>query len=563
MDMKIGLAQINPVIGDFCANASKIREYCEKARKAGCDLAVFPELSLCGYPPRDFLERSDFLDACERAFWGLVKDVRGIGVIAGYPERIADEAGLPIANAAVLFEDGEILHTAHKRLLPSYDVFDETRYFRPGLDAEVFSYKGRTLGLSICEDAWNDADFFPRRLYTWDPVEALAIEGADLIINVAASPFHAGKYRLRRSLMAHAAKKYGVFTVYVNQVGGNDHLVFDGSSTAHDATGRLVAAGADFAEDLAVCDTETGTGGISPQSETDTEALYRALVLGTRDYVKKCGYRSAVIGLSGGIDSALTAAIAAEALGPPNVTTLFMPSVYTSPDNFSDTRILAGNLSTAYDIIPITPFFEAYLDNLPGICSRSAPTLVEQNIQARIRGMILMAFSNRHGALVLSTGNKSELAVGYSTLYGDMCGGLAVISDLWKTTVYELSRYVNRSREVIPTKILTKAPSAELKADQKDQDDLPPYDDLDAILKSYLEDGLEAYAIAGLGFAPSVVDDVIRRVVRNEYKRRQAAVGLRITPKAFGEGRRCPIAHGYAPGSLKAENSGKTCTEAS
>lgn len=561
--MKTALAQINPVIGDFCANASKIREYCEKARKAGCDLAVFPELSLCGYPPRDFLERTDFLDACERAFRSLVKDVRGIGVIVGCPERIADDAGLPIANAAVLFEDGEVLHTVHKRLLPSYDVFDETRYFRPGLEAEVFSYKGRVLGLSICEDAWNDADFFPRRLYTWDPVEALAIEGADLIINVAASPFHAGKHRLRRNLMAHVAKKYGVYSVYVNQVGGNDHLVFDGSSTAHDAKGVLVAAAADFAEDLVVFDTETGAGRISPQSETDTEALFRALVLGTRDYVRKCGYKTAVIGLSGGIDSALTAAIAADALGPSNVTTLFLPSVYTSKDNFTDTRILAGNLSTAYDIIPITPFFEAYLDNLPGICSQGEPTLVEQNIQARIRGMILMAFSNRNGALVLSTGNKSELAVGYSTLYGDMCGGLAVISDLWKTTVYELSRYINRNGLVIPENILEKAPSAELKADQKDQDDLPPYDDLDAILSAYLEDGLEAEAIVKMGFAPLVVEDVIRRVVRNEYKRRQAAVGLRITPKAFGEGRRCPIAHGYTPGPCKDGKTGSTGTEAS
>jgi NAD+ synthase/NAD+ synthase (glutamine-hydrolysing) len=535
--MRIALAQTNPVIGDFTGNTEKIRSHAVRARDMGADLAVFPELAGCGYPPRDLLERRGFLAACRRQVEELAASVSGIGVLTGFVDTDGDR----LKNGAVLFENGQTLFVAHKRLLPTYDVFDESRYFAPGDLAEVFPYKGNTLGVAICEDTWNIPEFFPRRRYSWNPVEALVKNGADLLINISASPFHAGKRLLRQGLMACIAGRHRVPAVYVNQTGGNDSLLFDGASTAHGPDGFLRARAREFAEDLVLFDTKTLQGDIHPVAETMEQAVLDALVMGVRDYFSKCGFQSAVLGLSGGIDSALVAAIAARALGPENVTALFMPSRFTSGDNFTDTRLLAERLGIRFETVPIHRVLDAYIQELGG--SLETPGLMEQNLQARIRGNLLMARSNRYGSLVLSTGNKSELAVGYSTLYGDMCGGLAVISDLPKAMVYAVSRQINAETEIIPARILEKAPSAELKPNQKDQDDLPPYEVLDPILEAYVEEGLSLSEIAARGFDIKVVADVLRRVRLAEYKRRQAAPGLRITPKAFGEGRRYPVAH--------------------
>ncbi|MBU2488645.1 MAG: NAD+ synthase [Proteobacteria bacterium] len=547
--MKIALAQVNPVIGDFAGNEEKIARQARAARERGCSLVVFPELSVCGYPPRDLLERQDFLRECEASLARLMGAIRGIGVVAGLP-RPFPGPGKPAANAAVLFEDGKVLHRVRKRLLPTYDVFDEARYFTPGRTASVFEYKGLALGITICEDAWNDPDLFAQQLYDWDPIQVLADAGARVLINIAASPFHAGKARFRHGLMSHLAKKHSMTALYVNQVGGNDSLVFDGASSVHLPDGSLAARGAVFAEDLVVFDTETGTGTLAPEPETDEEMVYGALVTGTRDYVVKCGFSGAVVGLSGGIDSAITLCVAADALGPQNVTALFMPSEFTSPDNFTDTRELAENLGVAFHIVPIQPLYQAFAQELSGLIQAPPGSVTFQNVQARIRGVILMAFSNSTGALVLSTGNKSELAVGYCTLYGDMNGGLAVISDVPKTMVYSLCRHLNRNSEVIPKNILAKPPSAELAHDQKDSDDLPEYDVLDAILEAFVEDGKSLAEIEAMGHSRAVAAEVIRRVTGNEYKRRQAAPGLKITSKAFGEGRRLPIAQRFRPGGV-------------
>ncbi|MBI9076587.1 MAG: NAD+ synthase [Desulfatibacillum sp.] len=543
--MKIALAQINPIIGDFIGNGNKIRAFALRAKNLSCDLVIFPELSVCGYPPRDLLERKSFIRACQKATQSLVDDILGIGVILGFVDQLAEAPGKPIANGAMLFEDGKILEVVHKRLLPTYDVFDESRYFSPGAKAEPFAYKGHNIGLTICEDAWNDLDLFPVQAYDWDPVQTLAEKKADLLINIAASPFHAGKRAIRGNIMAHLAKKYHLPCVYVNQVGGNDHLLFDGTSTAHTPGGTLAALAGEFEEDLVTFDTSTGQGDIHPVCENEVESLARALVVGVGDYVRKCGFSKVVVGLSGGIDSALTLAAAAKALGPENTLGVFMPSEYTSQQNFTDTKELADNLGCGYEIVPIMPIFEAFLTSLSSFCDKENFGVTEQNIQARARGTILMAYSNKTGAMVLSTGNKSEVAVGYCTLYGDMSGGLSVISDLPKDMVYAVSRYFNREREIIPESILTKAPSAELRPDQKDQDDLPPYEILDPILHAYIEDLKDPEEIVDMGYDRDVVEDIVRRVVRNEYKRRQAAPGLKLTSKAFGEGRRYPVAQKF------------------
>ena len=543
--MKIALAQINPIIGDFQGNGSKIRDFAQKAKDLSCDLVIFPELSVCGYPPRDLLERKSFVRACQNAVQSLVDNIGGIGVILGFVDRVVGVPGKPIANAAMLFEDGRILEVVHKRLLPTYDVFDESRYFAQGTKAEPFRYKGRSLGLTICEDAWNDRDLFPEQLYEWDPVQTLAEKKADLIINIAASPFHAGKRAIRGNIMAHLSEKYHLPFVYVNQVGGNDHLVFDGASTVHTPGGTLAARAGEFEEDLVIFDTATGQGDIHPVCESEVESLARALTVGVGDYVRKCGFSKVVVGLSGGIDSALTLAVAAWALGPENTMGIFMPSEYTSQQNFTDTKELACNLGCGYEIIPIMPVYEAFLSSLSSFCDKNDFGVTEQNIQARTRGSILMAYSNKTGAMVLSTGNKSEVAVGYCTLYGDMNGGLSVISDLPKDMVYHVSRFFNKDREIIPESILTKAPSAELRPDQTDQDDLPPYEVLDPILHAYIEELKDPEEIIAMGYEPEMVRDIVRRVIRNEYKRRQAAPGLKLTSKAFGEGRRYPVAQRF------------------
>jgi NAD+ synthetase len=535
--MKIALAQINPTIGAFDQNQSKVIQKINHAKNQACDLIIFSEMVLTGYPPRDVLEKKEFVNS--QPLKSLIQSVHGIGVVCGYVEATDNY----LYNAAVLFEDGRIIHNARKRLLPVYDVFDEQRYFQPGHSCEIVSYKGHRLGLTICEDIWNDMDFFGKSTYPKDPVKEMVQQGANCLINISASPFHMGKGLFKKKMLQTLSQKYAIPFIYVNQVGGNDSLIFDGSSLVFDHTGNLVAQAKDFAEDMIIYHTQTNQGDCHPVSDTDEEAIFKALVLGTRDYVHKCGFQKAIVGLSGGIDSALTTAIAVKALGKENVQTVYMPSAYTSNDNDIDTKQLAENFGIVREIVPIDTIFDQLLGNLPNDFNRSNHGLAEQNLQARIRGTILMAFSNKYNSLVLTTGNKSELAVGYCTLYGDMNGALAVISDLPKTLVYALSRYINKERVFIPQRIIDKAPSAELKPDQTDQDDLPDYESLDIILKSYIEDHKSIDQIVEMGFHRTLVIDIIQRIYRNEYKRQQAPPGLKVTSKAFGYGRRYPIAH--------------------
>jgi NAD+ synthetase len=543
--MKIAIAQINPIIGDFKHNFEKITRFAEQAKNLSCDLVVFSELVISGYPPRDLLEKKDFVDANLRYLDQLVKSVRGIGVICGFADHNPHEEGNPLYNAAILFEDGEKLHQAYKRLLPTYDVFDESRYFEPGTEYQPYLYKGRKIGLTVCEDVWNDKDIFKRRFYHTDPVAMMVQNGADIIINVSASPYHLGKRDFKRHMLGSAARKYKIPVVAANQVGGNDSLLFDGISVAFDSQGNIAARACDFEEDLVVFDTESSEGDIHSITVSDTESLLKALITGTRDYVKKCGFSKVVVGLSGGIDSALTAYIAAEALGSENVLTVFMPSRYTSRDNFEDTKQLAENLGLAYQEIPIDGMFKEFLRYISPGFQDEDPGITEQNIQARIRGTVLMGLSNKHGHLVLSTGNKSEMAIGYCTLYGDMNGGLSVISDVPKTMVYEVSCFINREKEFIPKRIIEKAPSAELKPGQSDQDDLPPYEILDQILKGYVEELKSVGELVEMGFDRELVADVVSRIHKNEYKRHQAAPGIKVTSKAFGYGRRYPLAQRY------------------
>jgi NAD+ synthase (glutamine-hydrolysing) len=546
--MKIAIAQINPIIGDFNYNFEKIKCFAHKAIELNCDLVIFSELVISGYPPRDLLEKNDFIHANLACLNRLLSSIRGIGVICGFVDKNSDDKGKPLFNSAVHFEDGQILYKVHKRLLPTYDIFDESRYFEPGRESIPYPYKGHSIGLTICEDAWNDEDIFKRRLYATDPVALLVKAGADLVINVSASPFYVGTREFRWNMFGSMARKYGIPLIFANQVGGNDSVLFDGISTVFDKNGNVVARACDFDEDLFVFDSEApelSKGDLHPISNSDTESILKALVMGTRDYVIKCGFSKVVVGLSGGIDSALTACIAVKALGRENVSVVFMPSQYTSKENFEDTKELAKNLGIVLTRVPIDGIFKEFLRFLSPSFKENEPGITEQNIQARIRGTILMGLSNKHGSLVLSTGNKSELAVGYCTLYGDMTGGLAVISDVPKTTVYDLARFINREKEYIPPRIITKAPSAELKPDQTDQDDLPPYELLDSILKAYIEDFKGADELVQMGFDKDMVEEIIFKVDRNEYKRYQAAPGLKVTSKAFGYGRNYPIVQRY------------------
>jgi NAD+ synthase/NAD+ synthase (glutamine-hydrolysing) len=545
--MKIALIQINPVIGAFDRQCRSITSYAEKAKEQGCDLVIFPEMAVCGYPPRDLLEQKAFIDANQKALDFLVDTITGIGVVVGFVAANTDGVGKSIFNSAVLFEDQRVLHQVHKQLLPTYDVFDEHRYFEPGQPSLPFLYKGHRLGLTICEDVWNDKDVFENRLYAFDPVDRLAQAGMDLLINIAASPFYKGKINFRDKMLSTIAAKHQTPLVFVNQVGGNDHILFDGASAAFDDQGRIKARGFDFKEGLVVYDTQTENGDLHSLSEGPIASVLHALIMGTHDYVTKCGFKKAVIGLSGGIDSALTAFIAQQALGSKNVSTVFMPSQYTSTHSFEDTKALAANLDLQYTIICIDDIFQAFLSQLVPDADSNHPGLTEQNIQARIRGTLLMGISNRDGSMVLTTGNKSELAVGYCTLYGDMNGGLAVISDVPKTLVYDICRYINREREIIPQRIIDKPPSAELAPDQTDQDDLPPYEVIDPILEGYVERAKSRDDLVAEGFSARTVTEVIRRVDQNEYKRHQAAPGLKVTPKAFGEGRRYPLAKRFRP----------------
>jgi NAD+ synthase (glutamine-hydrolysing) len=541
--VKIALGQINPTVGDFSGNAAKIVDFANRAQTAGAGMILFPELSVCGYPPRDLVERPSFVARNRETVERIAVETRGIAVICGLVTRADSNTGKSAMNSAALLMDGKVAFVQSKMLLPTYDVFDEMRNFAPAKAQELFSFCGNRMALTICEDAWNDKHFWTKRLYTVDPVEALIRAGGNFVLNISASPFWIGKRELRRDMLASIARQHKVPVVLVNQVGGNDSLVFDGSSLVLNSEGTVVAQGRSFEEDLIFFESKTLTGEMHDQVSGDEASVYAALVLGTRDYMHKCGFQKAIIGLSGGIDSALTAVIAADAVGPENVIGVGMPGPYSSRGSIDDARALASNLGIRFELLPINQAFEAYRETLRSVFAGCKEDVTEENIQSRARGTMLMALSNKFGAIVLSTGNKSELGVGYCTLYGDMAGGLAVISDVPKTLVYRLSEYVNSRRAVIPQATLEKPPSAELRPGQKDSDSLPPYEILDAVLEDYVEDSHPAERIAAeRGFDTEVVRRVIRMVDRAEYKRQQAAPGLKISAKAFGYGRRLPIA---------------------
>jgi NAD+ synthetase len=547
--MKIAVAQTNPIIGAFDYNLEKISHFIEKAKEKGADLIIFPELTLMGYPPKDLLERDAFINHSLEALENLVRETKGIGVICGCVEPHQNHAK-PLFNTAVFFKDGQILVRAHKMLLPSYDVFDETRYFAPGQKPTSFEWQGLKWGLTICEDIWNDKDLFPRQQYALDPVEQLAKQKIDILINISASPYHIGKPAFRQEMLSFLAYKYGFPIIYVNQVGGNDDVIYDGNSMIALPDKTFLAQAKAFTEDLLVVEMRTANGILPKYPEEEAEVL-DALIMGTRDYAYKSGFKKAVVGLSGGIDSSLVACIAVRAFGKENVLGVAMPSPYTSKASLEDAAQLAKNLGIQYEVIPITEIFTAYLNSLKKMFDDLPWNAAEENIQARIRGNILMALSNKFGYLVLSTGNKSEMAVGYCTLYGDLTGGLAVISDVPKTLVYRLAKYINREKEIIPNRVLTKPPSAELRPNQRDEDDLPSYPILDAILKEYIENRRSVTEIIEMGLPATVVKEVIKRVDKNEYKRKQAPPGLKITTKAFGYGRRYPIVQRYTDYLLK------------
>jgi len=509
----------------------------------GAGLILFPELSICGYPPRDLVERPSFVAHNRESAEQIAKETPGIAVICGLVTPAQAETGKSAMNSAALLKDGKVAFVQSKMLLPTYDVFDEMRNFAPAASQSTFSFCGNQMALTICEDAWNDKSFWKQRLYTVDPVEALVHQGGNFLLNISASPFWVGKREFRQKMLASIARTRQIPIVMVNQVGGNDSLIFDGSSLVLNRAGEVIARGKSFEEDLVYFDSDKLTGEMHDQIEGDEASVYAALVLGTRDYVHKCGFQKVIVGLSGGIDSALTAVIAADAVGRENVIGVGMPGPYSSPGSIQDARTLAQNLGIRFEILSITEIFESYRKALKDVFAGRKEDETEENIQSRARGTMLMALSNKFGAIVLSTGNKSELGVGYCTLYGDMVGGLAVISDVPKTLVYRLSRYVNSRRPVIPQASLEKAPSAELRPDQKDSDTLPPYEVLDAILEDYVEESRSPEQIAAQrGFDVTLVRRVVRMIERAEYKRQQAAPGLKISEKAFGYGRRFPIA---------------------
>lgn len=541
--MKIALGQINPTVGDFSGNAAKIIDFSRRAQTADAGMILFPELSVCGYPPRDLVERPSFVERNRETAEKIAAQTRGIAVICGLVTAAHSDAGKAAMNSAALLMDGKIAFVQSKMLLPTYDVFDEMRNFAPARSQDLFSFCGNRMALTICEDAWNDKRFWEKRLYTVDPVESLIQAGGNFVLNISASPFWIGKRELRRDMLASISRQHKVPVVLVNQIGGNDSLVFDGSSLVLDREGRVIAQGKSFEEDLIYFDSKDLSGDLHEQIAGEEASVYSALVLGTRDYMHKCGFHKAIIGLSGGIDSALTAVIAANAVGAENVIGVGMPGPYSSQGSVDDARSLAKNLGIRFELLSINPAYEAYRRTLQDVFAGTKEDVTEENIQSRARGTLLMALSNKFGAIVLSTGNKSELGVGYCTLYGDMVGGLAVISDVPKTLVYRLSNYVNSRRALIPQATLEKPPSAELRPDQKDSDSLPPYEVLDAVLEDYVEDSHSAERIAAdRALDIEVVKRVMRMVDRAEYKRQQAAPGLKISPKAFGYGRRFPIA---------------------
>src|SRR5436190_6184163 len=543
--MKVAFAQINTTVGDLKGNGENISAAYQKAAEAGADLVLFPELATCGYPPRDLLLKSRFIDRNLELLDGLAKTTGKTGMVIGYVGRNKTGVGREATNSVALLQNGRMVATRDKTLLPTYDVFDEDRYFEPATRNEVVEFNGRKIGLTVCEDVWNDEDFWhDSRRYRLDPARDLVKAGAELILNVSASPWHWGKNKTRQDMLASLAAKHGAPLLYCNLVGGNDELVFDGSSLGFDGKGKLIGEGAHFKEDFFIVDLKAAKP-VEARPIVVEESIFNALVLGLRDYLHKCGFKSAVLGLSGGIDSAITAVIAAEALGPENVRGVSLPSQFSSQGSLDDAAGLARRLGIRYDVIPIQPVFESAKQQLRSVFKGLAEDTTEENMQARIRGMILMAMSNKFGSLLLTTGNKSELAVGYCTIYGDMCGGLAVISDVPKTIIYNISKWVNRKEEIIPSASITKAPSAELRPNQTDQDSLPPYEVLDAILERYVVQMRSSAEIVAAGFDEAIVRRVVRLIDLSEYKRRQAAPGLKVTSKAFGVGRRIPIAQRY------------------
>ena len=547
--MKIGLLQLNPTVGAFAANREKLLAAYAEAVARGAEFVLAPELFLCGYPPRDLLLRDDFVEANLAA---LAETAIGIGIIplcVGFVEKNSGRPGRALKNSAAVLQNGKIVWRTAKSLLPTYDVFDEDRYFEPAKKTGPFVFNGQKIGITICEDIWNDEDFWPDRLYRRDPVRELISQGAEMILNLSASPWCDGKEKTRLEMLRRVARDEKIPLAQVNAVGANDELIFDGHSVALDAHGEILALGKGFAEDILVVDlksasriTHHASRVLFPPRE---ELLFSALSLGIRDYVHKCGFNSVLLGLSGGIDSALIAVIAADALGAANVLGVAMPARHSSAGSLTDAEKLAKNLGIRYEVLPIEPVFNAVEAQLQKVFAGTKPNETEENIQSRLRGLTLMALSNKFGGLVLTTGNKSEMAVGYCTLYGDMNGALAPIADVLKTDVYKIARWVNRGREIIPAASITKPPSAELRPGQKDQDSLPPYEILDAILDLYVVKNLGKAEIISHGFDAAVVNDVVNKINFSEYKRRQAAPGLKVSPRAFGMGRRIPVAQKF------------------
>jgi NAD+ synthase (glutamine-hydrolysing) len=547
--MRIALLQLNATIGAYDKNRARLEEAYHEAVAKGGELVLAPELFLCGYPPRDLLLRDDFVSRGLECLDLVAKFVGNVPLITGYVDRNEDRPGRALRNAAAVIQDGKILHRVFKCLLPTYDVFDEDRYFEPAQKIAPIDLLGHKIALTICEDIWNDADFWPERRYRIDPVHDLVRMGATMVVNISASPWQRGKEATRLSMLQRVARDEHVPLVQVNMVGGNDELIFDGHSVALDANGNVLALGASFAEEVMVVDLRGSSSALPHQSASlpsnPEEQLFKALVLGVRDYVAKCNFKSVVLGLSGGIDSALVAVIAAEALGPDKVWGVSLPSRYSSEHSLGDAAQLAKNLGIRYDVLPIADPVIDVEKTLEHVFEGRTPDATEENIQSRMRGLLLMALSNKFGPLVLTTGNKSELAVGYCTLYGDMCGALAVIADVLKTEIYALSKWINRNGEIIPWNTIEKPPSAELRPNQTDQDSLPPYDILDRILRHYVVDDADPKMLVSEGISPETVKDVLNKIVFSEYKRRQAAPGLKVSPRAFGIGRRVPIAQGY------------------
>ena len=540
--MKIGIAQLNSIVGDLSGNAESIVLAYNELVSKGADIVITPELSLTGYPPRDLVFKSTFVPKNLEALDNIMARVGPVPLMVGYVDFNTEDAGKPFENAVAVLQDGKKIDKIIKCLLPTYDVFDEARYFQPSKEVKPLMLSGLSVGVTICEDIWSE-DFLPSNLYVKDPAGSLADKGIDVLLNLSASPFHSEKPKERHSMLSFLARRIGIPVIYCNAIGGNDQLVFDGNSAGYSSEGEVIIQCPGFCESLEIVDTEDV--GRPYQVSDRLEELYKALVLGLRDYIRKCGFKKVVIGLSGGIDSALTAVLAAKALGAENVLGVTMPSEFSSSGSVDDSIRLATNLGIAFEKITIGKSFESLKNDLSSIFRETEEDITEENMQARLRGLLLMSISNKMGCLLLTTGNKSELAVGYCTIYGDMCGGLAVISDLPKMTVYELSRWINREGEIIPQNTIDKPPSAELRTDQKDQDTLPEYELLDQILEMYVDDALSVSDIIDKGYDEKTVHWISRRVDLNEWKRGQAAPGLRVTSKAFGIGRRIPIAQNF------------------